>query len=262
MISALAEAGVVLGRLDWIDAAVSCAEFIEREMRAGADGSGPLLRTYKDGRAHIDGYLEDYAYLLEALVTLYEASGQTRWFIRARELADELIERFADTERGGFLTTAAEAGSGFDRRKDLDDSPIPSGNSAAAFGLLRLARLSGESRYEQQALTVLRVVAPIVARHPLGFGHALRALDFELARVREVAVVGSGPDAEALLDVVRGSYQPHLVLAGGPGEEAEPTVPLLRGRALVEGRAAAYVCEGFACRAPVTEPAELASALG
>jgi uncharacterized protein YyaL (SSP411 family) len=262
MISALAEAGAVLGRADWIEAAVSCAEFIEREMRAGGDGHGPLLRTYKDGRAHIDAYLEDYAYLLEALLTLYEAGGQARWFVRARELADELIERFVDRERGGFLTTAADGGSGFARRKDLDDSPIPSGNSAAAFGLLRLARLSGESRYEQQALGVLRVVAPIVARHPLGFGHSLRALDFELARVHEVAVVGSGPDAEALLEVVRGSYRPHLVLAGGPGDETESAVPLLRDRPLVDDRAAAYVCEGFACRAPVTEPGQLASALG
>jgi hypothetical protein len=261
MVSALAEAGVVLGRVDWIDAAVSCAEFIDREMRADGDGRGPLLRTYNDGRAHIDAYLEDHAYLLEALLTLYEASGQTRWYVRARELADELIERFADPGRGGFLTTATDGGSGFARRKDLDDSPIPSGNSAAAFGLLRLARLSGESRYEEQALGVLRVAAPIVARHPLGFGHALRALDFELARVHEVAVVGSGADAEALLDVVRDSYRPHLVLAGGAGGDAEPLVPLLRDRPLVAGRAAAYVCEGFACRAPVTEPAELAAAL-
>jgi uncharacterized protein YyaL (SSP411 family) len=265
MISALAEAGTALGRTDWVEAATTCAEFIEREMRSGGDGPAPagaLLRTYKDGRAHINAYLEDYAYLLEALLTLYEATGHPRWYARAQELADELIERFADPERGGFLTTAADGASAFARRKDLDDAPIPSGNSAAAFGLLRLARLSGESRYEQQALGVLRVVAPIAARHPLGFGHALRALDFELARVHEVAVVGSGPDAEALLDVVRGSYRPHLVLAGDPGSEADPVVPLLHDRPLVAGRAAAYVCEGFACRAPVTEPAELAAALG
>jgi hypothetical protein len=260
MISALAEAGAALGRADWIEAAVSCAEFIERELRSRGGGSDTLLRTYKDGRAHIEAYLEDYAYLLEALLTLYEATGQPRWYARARELADELIERFADPKRGGFLTTAADGGSGFARRKDLDDAPIPSGNSAAAFGLLRLARLSGESRYEQQALGVLRVVAPIIARHPLGFGHALRALDFELARVREVAVVGSGPDAQALLDVVRASYRPHLVLAAGAGDT--PPVELLRDRPLVDGGAAAYVCEGFVCRAPVTEPEALRAALG
>jgi uncharacterized protein YyaL (SSP411 family) len=274
MIAALAEAGAALGREDWLQAAVDCAEFIERELRQ-RDG-GRLLRTYKDGRAHIPGYLEDHAFLLEALLTLYEATGDARWYARSVQLADALTERFADAERGGFLTTAADAGSGFARRKDLDDSPIPSGNSAAAFGLLRLARLSGEQRYEQQALGVLRVVAPIVARHPLGFGHALRALDFALARVREVAIVGSGPDAEALRDVVRGAYWPHQVLAvsGGPAGGArgagvageagavEPAVPLLRDRPLVNGRAAAYVCEEFACQAPVTEPAALAAALG
>jgi len=272
MISALAEAGAALGRAEWLEAAVACAEFIEHGLRgAGADGARPLLRTYKDGRAHIDAYLEDHAYLLEALLTLYEATGDERWYTGAQERADELIERFADPERGGFLTTAANGGSGFARRKDLDDSPIPSGNSAAAFGLLRLARLSGEHRYEQQALGVLRVVAPIVARHALGFGHALRALDFELARVREVAIVGAGPDADALLQVVRGSYRPHLVLAGGggdpgasgdSGERPGSAVALLHDRPLVDGRAAAYVCEGFACRAPVTAPAELSAALG
>jgi uncharacterized protein YyaL (SSP411 family) len=262
MISALAEAGAALGRADWVEAAVRCAEFIERELRerSGGSAAGTLLRTFKDGRAHIHAYLEDHAYLLEALLTLYEATGNQRWYERARELADELLERFADTERGGFLTTAADGGSGFARRKDLDDAPIPSGNSAAAFGLLRLVRLSGETRFEQQALGVLRVVAPIVARHPLGFGHALRALDFELARVREVAVVGSGPDAAALLEVVRGSYRPHLVLASG-SESSDGIVGLLRDRPLVDGHAAAYVCEGFVCRAPVTEPEALRAAL-
>ncbi|HET9126341.1 MAG TPA: thioredoxin domain-containing protein [Solirubrobacteraceae bacterium] len=269
MISALAEAGSVLGRGDWLEAAVRCAEFIDRELRPGdpADPARALLRTYRDGRAHIPAYLEDHAYLLEALLTLYESTGEERWYLGARRQADELIERFADPERGGFLTTATDGGSGFARRKDLDDAPIPSGNSSAAFGLLRLARLTGESRYEQHALGVLCVVAPIVGSHPLGFGHALRALDFALARVREVAIVGAGPDAEALLDVVRGAYRPHRVLAAGPGQPAvaegsgEPAVPLLRGRPLVHGRATAYVCEGFACRAPVTDPAALAAAL-
>jgi uncharacterized protein len=281
MISALAEAGAVLGRPDWIEAAVGCAEFIDGQLRTsdGPQPPGRLLRTFKDGHAHIDAYLEDHAYLLEALLTLYEATGEERWYLGAREQAEDLITRFADPERDGFLTTPADGGSGFARRRDLDDSPIPSGNSAAAFGLLRLARLTGESRYEQHALGVLRIAAPILARHPLGFGHALRALDFELAPVREVAIVGSGAEAEALLDVVRSAHRPHLVLArgpgvagagaadgpraaDGPGAAGEPAVPLLRDRPLVSGHAAAYVCERFTCRAPVTEPAELAAALG
>jgi hypothetical protein len=267
MISALAEAGAAFGRADWVTAAVACAEFVCGEMRDAGDPARPLLRTYKDGRAHIPAYLEDHAYLLEALLTLYEATLDERWYVEAHALAEVLVARFSDAERGGFFTTAAGAGSGFDRRKDLDDLPIPSGGSAAAFGLLRLARLSGERAWEEAALGVLRVGAPVVGRHPIGFGHALQALDFQLARVHEVAVVGEGRGAAKLLDVVRGAYRPHLVLAGGPGEAVDgdgpgPAVPLLRERPLVEGRPVAYVCEGFACRAPVTAPEALAAALG
>ena len=168
-------------------------------------------------------------------------------------LADTIIERFSDSERGGFFTTADDHERLIVRRKDLDDTPIPSGNSAAAFGLLRLALLSGERRYEQQAMAVLRLMHPLAARHPQAFGHLLQAIDFYLAPVREVAIVG--PDAEALLRVVRSEFRPHLVLAGGEG------IPLLEGRTPVNGHAAAYVCERFVCQAPVTTPEALAAAL-
>jgi uncharacterized protein len=244
MVSALAQAGAALERPDYVDAAVTCAEFL----LGRRDEHGHLLRT---GR--IPGYLDDHAYLLEALVTLYEATFDVRWFDEARALADTLIERFADEEHGGFFTTAAEIDTGFARQKDLDDSPVPAGGSSAAFGLQRLARLTGEHGYEARALGVLRVLAPIVGRHPHGFGHVLQALDFYLAPVREVAIVGDGDE---LARVVRGAYRPHVVLAGGPGE-----VPLLEGRGQVDGRPAAYVCEHFSCRAPVTGAQELAAAL-
>ena len=142
------------------------------------------------------------------------------------------------------------------RRKDLEDSPIPSGSSAAAFGLLRLALLSGEGKYERHALGVLRLVFPLAIRQPFAFGHLLRAADFYLAPVREVAIVGAG--ADSLLRVVRSEYRPHLVLAGG-GPDGD--VPLLEGRETVDGQAAAYVCEHFVCKAPVTTPEDLAAAL-
>jgi uncharacterized protein len=254
MISALAQAGAALERPAYIAAAVACAEFLLRDMR---DAGGRLLRTWKDGRGHIDAYLEDHAYLVEALLTLYEATFDPRWYETARSTADTMIERFADAEDGGFFTTAADRADGFARRKDLDDSPTPAGGSAAAFGLLRLARLTGEYAYEQRALGVLSVLAPIVAEHPHGFGHALQAIDFYLAPVREVAIVGDGAAGEALARVIRGEYRPHVVVAGGDAAD----VPLLEGRGPVEGRAAAYVCEHFSCRAPVTEPGELATAL-
>jgi hypothetical protein len=253
MISALAEAGAALQRPAYVSAAVACAEFVLGSM---VSEDGRLLRTYKDGTAHIEAYLEDHAYLLEAMLTLYEATLDWRWYAEAVRLAEVLRDRFADTERGGFYTTGADRADGFARRKDLDDSPIPAGGSSAAFGLLRLAALSGEYRYESLALGVLRVLAPIVGRHPQGFGHALQALDFHLSTVQEVAVVGDGPEFERLLSVVRESYRPHVVLAGGAGE-----VPLLRDRATVDGGAAAYVCEGFVCRAPVTDTRALAGAL-
>jgi uncharacterized protein YyaL (SSP411 family) len=178
-----------------------------------------------------------------------------RWYHEAVALADTMIERFADSERGGFFTTAVDGEQLVTRRKDLEDTPIPSGNSAAAFGLLRLALISGEGKYERYALGVLRLLYPLAANHPQAFGHLLCAADFYLAPVREVAIVG--PEPGALLDVVRHGYRPHLVLAGGEGDD----VPLLRDRSPVDGRAAAYVCEHFVCQAPVTEPDALARAL-
>ncbi len=247
MISALAQAGAALGHESYLAAATQCAEFLLAQRR---DPDGRLLRTAK-----IVGLLEDHAYLVQALTALYEATFDARWYGEAVALADQMIERFADPERGGFFTTPADMPEAFGRRKDLEDSPIPSGSSAAAYGLLRLALLSGEAEYERQALGALRLLAPIAGRHPLAFGHALQAFDFYLASVREVAIVG--PQPQELLAVVRGAYRPHLVLAGG-----EPDgVPLLEGREPVDGRAAAYVCQRFACQAPVTTAEELAAAL-
>ena len=254
MISALAGAGAVLEREDYLGAAVRCASFVLNDLR---DADGRLLRSWKDGRARVDGYLEDHAFLLEALVSCYEATGDPTWYGEATALADVMIDRFEDPERGGFFTTASDHERLAARRKDLEDSPIPSGNSAAAFGLLRLAALSGEGRYERHALGVLRLLFPLAARHPGAFGHLLGAADFYLAPVKEVAIVGPSTGTGELLRVVRGAFRPHLVLATGEADG----VPLLEGRGPVDGHAAAYVCERFVCQAPVTSPEELVAAL-
>ena len=145
LISALAEAGAVLERSDYLDAAVAAAEFIARDMR---DSDSRLLRTYNRGRAKLPAYLEDHAFLLEASITLYEATFDDRWFAQARGLADEILDRFADPERGGFFAVGADHEL-IARRKELEDAPIPSGGSSATFGLLRLAALTGEARYAQ-----------------------------------------------------------------------------------------------------------------
>jgi uncharacterized protein YyaL (SSP411 family) len=250
VISALAEAGAVLGREDYLDAAAACAEFVLGSMRSA---EGRLLRTYKDGDARLNAYLEDHAFLLEALLTLYESSFEPRWFEAARELAEATIARFGDPERGGFFSTSADHEELIARRKEIGDHPIPSGNSAAALGLLRLEALTGERAYERQAEGVLALFAKQAVQHPETFAHLLRALDFQLSPIREVALVGD--DLAELAAVVRSTPRPHLVLAGGPEGGEEP--PLMRGRTTVEGRPAAYVCENFACRTPVTEPSQL-----
>jgi uncharacterized protein YyaL (SSP411 family) len=251
-ISALAEAGAVLGREDYLDAARAAAGFVLETLR---DADGRLLRSYNRGVAKLPAYLEDHAFLVEALLTLYEATFEERWFVQARRLADETIERFGDPERGGFFTTAHDHEKLVARRKDLEDTPIPSGASAMAYGLLRLAALTGEASYEEQALGVMRPLGETVTRYPQAFGHLLQAMAFHLGPTREIALAGD--DVSDLASVVRGAFRPGIVLAGGePG-----VVPLLEGRTPVHGRAAAYVCEHFACRAPVTEPAELEALL-
>ena len=259
MIGALAEAGGAIPCKDYLDAAVACAEFVWRDLR---DEGGRLLRTYKDGRAHLAAYLEDYAYLVEALLTLYEATFDVRWFDAARETANQMIEVFADTDRGGFFTTAHDHEELVVRRKDVDDHPIPSGNSAAAFGLLRLAALTGEHDYERHAAGVFRLLHQAAASHPQALAHLLTAMDFHFAPVKEVALVGepSGDGLGELATVVRSGFRPHVVLAGGPEGSERPE--LMRERTAVDGRPAAYVCEHFSCRQPVTEPAELSAALG
>ncbi len=187
MIAALADAGAALGEADgqrYLDAAIACAEFLEREMR---DERGRLLRSFNNGQAKIDAYLEDHAFLLEALIALFEATCDKRWFERAQALADETIVRFRDPQRGGFFTTASDGETLIMRRKDLEDSPIPAGSSSAATALLRLAQLTGEQRYEEQALAAMALVTEIAPRHPGAFGHMLSAMHWRLAPARSIS---------------------------------------------------------------------------
>jgi uncharacterized protein YyaL (SSP411 family) len=287
MIAALADAGAVLERDDLLDAARTAADYL---LRVHRDDDGRLLRTSKDGVARLDAYLEDHAFLVEALVVLYEATWEPRWLVEARAIADTMIDRFADPENGGFFTTADDHTVVVARRKDLEDSPIPSGSSSAALGLLRLAALTGDARYEQHAASTLALVGEIAPKHPAAFGHLLQGLAWWVGPVRQVAIVGPADDARELARVVRAQYRSRLVLAGatvdgegdsdgaaaaraegnpGPAGEhrpsapdATPAVPLLEGRHALDGHGAAYVCERFACRRPVTTPGELADALG
>jgi uncharacterized protein YyaL (SSP411 family) len=253
MISALADAGAVLERADYLDAARACAQFILTDLR---DSDGRLLRTYKDGRASLNAYLEDHAFLAEALLDLYEATFETRWFSEARTLADVMIERYADPQ-GGFFTTSIDHEQLVTRPKDIQDHPIPSGNNSAAFALVRLAAFTGEHEYEQRALAVFRLLHEPAARHPQAFAHLLQAMHFHFAPPREVALVGR--QIEPLVRVIRSAFRPSVVAAAmQPGdEEAQREIPLLRDRSEVDGKAAAFVCMKFVCQLPVTQPDEL-----
>ncbi len=194
MIMALAEAGAALagddGELappgtgaELTAAALACAEFIDRDMR---DADGRLLRSYNDGRAKIDAFLEDHAYLLEAAIVLFETTCEERWFDLALRTADETIARFADEESGGFFSTPADH-SLIVRRKDLEDSPIPAGGSSAANGLLRLAQLTGDEAYQRHGESVIALLGEIAPRHPGAFGHLLQAMHWQVAPARPLA---------------------------------------------------------------------------
>jgi uncharacterized protein YyaL (SSP411 family) len=254
MLATLAEAGAVLERDDYLQAARDCANFILNSLR---DPSARLLRTYKDGKAHLNAYLEDHAFLLEALLTLYESTFEQRWFDQAKSLADTTIANFSDPERGAFYSTSNDHEALIARRKEIGDHPIPSGNSSAAMALLRLAALTGNRAYKDQATGVFRLFAKPAAQHPEAFAHLLRALDFHLSPTKEIALIGD--DLNKLTKVVRSAYRPHLVLAGGP--EGTPRPELLQARTPVDGQPAAYVCENFTCRAPTTDPQALAELL-
>jgi uncharacterized protein YyaL (SSP411 family) len=252
MLRALAEAGAVLGRADFVDAAVKNAEFLWSTMRR-ADGS--LLRTWKPGHtAHLNGYLEDHANVADGLIALYEATFDPRWLTAATSLADIMLERFTDTDDGGFFDTSSDHETLISRPKDIFDNATPSGNAVATDVLLRLALLTGKDEYERAARGVLELLREPMARYPMGFARSLCALDFLLGRPKEIAIVGQpgAPDTKAMLRVVFGPFVPNKVVAGG-----DAAIPLLEGRSRRNGQATAYVCEHYVCQAPTTDPGEL-----
>ena len=222
---------------------------------------GRLRRSWKDGRAVANGVLEDYACLAEGLLALYQATFEERWFVAARALAETILARFVDPA-GGWFDTSDDHEALISRPRDLQDNAVPSGNAMATTVLLRLAALTGEGRYREAAERALALVAGVVGRYPGGFGQWLTALDFALAEVVELAIVGApaDPATRRLLTVARAGFRPNLVVAVA----AEPTtsaIELLDGRVQFDGRPTAFVCRGFACRLPVHDADALAAQL-
>ncbi|GAC1674894.1 MAG: thioredoxin domain-containing protein [Ktedonobacteraceae bacterium] len=261
MLRSFAEAARYLDRADYLQVAVNNAHFLLTTLRQ----DGRLLRTYKDGRARLNGYLEDHTFLADGLLALYEASFDTRWFVEARSLIDQAIALFADEQNGGFFDTGNDHETLVSRPKDIMDNATPAGNSMAMIVLLRLAAFTGESSYRQHADSYLQPIADVMTQHPQAFGHALCALDFALSSAKEIAVLGDAhaPATQALLHTVNARYLPASVLASAPAGEqtASTAVALLADRPLRDNQPTAYVCQNFACQAPVTTAEELKSLL-
>ena len=259
MLEAFAEAAAVLERDDYREVAERNAEFILDTLIS----EGLLLHVYKDGRAKHIGFLDDYAFVVSGLVTLYETTGRLRWLEAATTLTDKMVEEFWDEEGGGFFYNGRSGEKLIVRNKDYYDNATPSGNSVAAEALLRLSVLTGNDDYRRKAVNVLRLVRDAVERYPSAFGYALGAMDFYLSTPKEIVVVGEVAQARPLLREVWGRYLPNkvVVLSTEVDEVAAARVPLLRERTAQGGRATAYVCESYTCLRPVNTPEELAAQL-
>jgi hypothetical protein len=254
----LAEAAFVLDRDDWMDAARANATFLLSALRRD---DGRLLRSWQGGRGHLLGYAEDYAALLEALLTLAEVDDVT-WLTDARRVADDLVRLFADDTDGGFFTTGTDAEALIVRPKDYQDNATPSENSLAADGLLRLAALTGEADYEARAAQWITSLAPVLGEHPTAFAYLLEAFERLVTPSLEVAIVGDRGDSatDALQSELRRRLLPAAVhVTAAPGAENGVT-PLLADRGAVD-RATAYVCERYSCRRPTSDPDELRTQL-
>ena len=251
MMGSFAAAAGSLDREDYGRIAVKNAEFLLSKLYSG----GRLLRSYKNGQARFNAYLEDYACLVDSLLLLYEAVFDLRWVREAENLAELMIRRFWDKQGGGFYFTSEDHESLIHRPKDFHDAATPSGNSVATGALLRLWKLTGDDRWSQYAATVLKSMTSLVSQHPSAFPHLLCAMDFYLGQTKEIAVIGSLQDknAKALLRTVSSRYLPNRVLACG----MDGGLAMLENKPQVDGLATAYVCENFTCKSPVTSPEDL-----
>jgi uncharacterized protein YyaL (SSP411 family) len=257
MLRSFAEAARVLDRQDYLEIAVRNAEFLLGHLKQ----SGRLLRTHKDGKSKLNAYMEDYSYLIDGLLSLYEATFELRWFEEARALAETMIEQFWDEEAGGFFFTSKDHETLITRTKDFYDNATPAGNSVAAHVLLRFSLLTGEESYRRKAEIILKLMKPAMVRAPGAFGHLLCALDLFLASPYEIALIGH---SKPMTDTIFKRYLPNKVVALATPDDVESPrkIKLLENRSQIGGIATAYVCRNFYCEAPLTDPLQLAAQLG
>ena len=262
MLASLAEAALVFGRDDYLEAAIANATFITEQLFDGKD----LKHVYKDGQSKIDGYLLDYATLCEGLIRLYQATFDDKWLNITKTIADSMIKHFWNESKQCFYDVAEGNNGLIVRPREVFDNAIPSGSAAATYVLVHLSRLMGNADYEKIAKINLVSVQDFLSKYPSGFGHWLCAQDCYLSKVQEIAIVGNFDEetTKSLVGVVNSKYLPNKVFDGKlfNGTARRSEVPFLKDKGLFEGRPAVYICEDFTCREPVTDPEKLAGLIG
>ncbi len=259
MISAMAEATRVLRHGPYLESACRAADFLLNTLSRPDEG---LYRTYRDGKAHLNAYLEDYAYLAEALIDVYEAGGEERYLTEAVRLGKRLLSDFLDKTHGGFFTTANDHEVLILRGREGPDGATPSGNAVAAMALARLSFHQDHEGFREAATQAIRAYGQQISRIPRGFAKTIMTADFLLNGPLELAFVGAptDPGHDQLLDEVARHFVPYRVIAHGNSDAIESRHPLLKDKSLVEGQAALYVCRNYTCHAPVTNPKDVARA--
>jgi uncharacterized protein YyaL (SSP411 family) len=238
--------------------AVENAEFLAREMVRG----NRVMRSHKDGITSIPGYLEDHAAVALGFIAVYELTFDEKWVELAKQISEAMITWFWDEDVGGFFDTASDAEKLITRPRDLTDNAMPSGNSLAIDLLLSLSELTQDADFRRRAVFALETLGPAMMKYPTAFGHALGAADMSINGAIEVAIAGNPQDRdfESLASSAAHTYVPSLILAGGvPG--ARTDIALLADRPMLKRKATAYVCKGYVCSAPTTDPAELSEQL-
>ncbi|MFQ5414152.1 MAG: thioredoxin domain-containing protein [Phycisphaerae bacterium] len=259
MIASLAKGARVLDEPMYADAAARAADFVLREL----ERDGRLLRTHRAGKSRLMAYVTDYAFFVEGLLNLYEATFDRKWLDRALALTDTAIRYYHDDEGGAFFFTASDAEQLLARTKSPQDGAIPAGNSVMAGNLLRLAVLFDRQDLRDKAVGIFKAFAPMMKEPGFSFERMLCAVDGYHDRMKEIAIIGdlASADTQALIRTVYDRYLPNKVVVHAADRIDDPLIPLLRGKGRINGHATAYVCYGYTCKRPVTSASDLARQL-
>jgi len=266
MISALAYGSRVLKEPRYAQAAKEAADFILNKMKNPKSG---LMHRYRDGEVAISGFLDDYAFFIDALLNLYEATFETRYLAEALHLTEEMNQLFWDEAGSGFFFSSSRSKKLITRSKEIYDGAIPSGNSAAALVLLRLGRMTMKPEFEKRARSIFNAFSAQLAQFPAGYPQMMIAFDFALGPSQEIVIAGDqkGKDVQKMADIIFRSFSPDkVVLFHSPNlkeaSELEKIAPFVKNQGLVNGKVAVYICQNYSCELPVTNETDLKNKLG